>query len=88
MKSHEELAELVAELLERVGITYSGPINSDDWTAQDLANSLGGIEGYSYDFQAVTYVTLPEDVQELLLLMASAIYSDEDEDDFLSGEEE
>jgi hypothetical protein len=88
MKSHEELAELVAELLERVGITYSGPINSDDWTAQDLANSLGGIEGYSYDFQAVTYVTFPEDVQELLLLMASAIYSDEDEEGYFIGEEE
>lgn len=78
MRSHEELIDLVAALLERLGITYSGPINSDDWTAQDLADSLGGIEGYSYDFQAVTYITLPEDVQELLLLMASAIYSDED----------
>jgi hypothetical protein len=52
---------------------------------------MGGVEGYSMDFNATTYILLPDDVQEILLLMASTIYSDtsyDNDDYFLDGEEE
>lgn len=89
MTTHEELLDLVAELLERFGITANYPLDDDNVTAQEMADSLGGIEGYSYDFKAMTYVLFPEDVQELLLLLASAVYADDLEvDDEYSDEEE
>lgn len=89
MTSHEELLDLVAELLERFGVTANYPLDDADATAQQMADSLGGIEGYSSDFGAMTYVLLPDDVQELLLLLASAVYADDLElEDELDGEEE
>jgi hypothetical protein len=87
MRSREEIVELVAELLERFGVMDGSPIDPDEMTAQDLADRMGGCEGYTMDFHAETYILFPDDVQELLLMLASAIYSDEDEDEYY-GEEE
>ena len=88
MTSHEELLDLVAELLERFGVTANYPLDDENATAQEMADSLGGIEGYSSDFGAMTYILFPEDVQELLLLLASAVYSDDYEDEYSDEEEE
>lgn len=89
MKSHEELASLVAELLERFGVLNLAPIDPDETDANEYIDRMGGCEGYSMDFNANTYILFPEDVQDLLLLLASAIYSDEDnEDDNYLDEEE
>ncbi len=79
MKSHEELMELVAELLERFGVVDTSPMDPEEMTMEDYADRLAGIEGYSNDFGHMTYVLLPDDVQELFLELASAVYSDEDE---------
>ena len=88
MKSHEELRELVAELLERFGVVETSPMDPEDMTMEDYADRLGGIEGYSNDFGHMTYVLLPDDVQDLLLELASAIYSDEDDDEEYLEEDE
>lgn len=89
MTTHEELLDLVAELLERFGVMANHPLDDEEATAQEMADSLGGIEGYSLDFGAMTYVLMPDDVQELLLLLASAVYSDDLElEDNLSDTEE
>ena len=86
MKSHEELMDLVAELLERFGVTELSPIDPDELEASEYVDRMGGCEGYSMDFSATTYILFPDDVQDLLLLLASAIYSDDDV--YLSDEEE
>lgn len=89
MKSHEELMSLVSELLERFGVIELSPIDPDEMDASEYVDRMGGCEGYSMDFGATTYVLFPDDVQDLLLLLASAIYSDEDEYyDELADEEE
>jgi hypothetical protein len=92
MSRGEQLEELVLEMLERFGVLSDGTPLDDDATPQDVADSLAGIEGYSLQFNQHTYVILPEDVQELFLLMASAIYADnaydgeeDEEDDEFSG---
>ena len=89
MTTHEGLLDLVAELLERFGVMANHPLDDEYATAQEMADRLGGIEGYSLDFGATTYVLLPDDVQELLLLLASAVYSDdlELEDEYADTEE-
>jgi hypothetical protein len=88
MKSHEELASLVAELLERFGVMELSPIDPDEMDASEYVDRMGGCEGYSMDFSANTYILFPDDVQDLLLLLASAIYSDEYEEDAYFDEEE
>jgi hypothetical protein len=89
MKSHEELIDLVAELLERFGVVELVPMDPDEMDAEDMADRLAGIEGYSLAFGQETYILLPDDVQDLFLDLASAIYSDEDEEDdeYLDEEE-
>lgn len=88
MKSHEELVELVAELLERFGVVELAPMDPEEMDADDMADRLAGIEGYSMSFGQETYVLLPDDVQDLFLELASAIYSDElADDDFLDEDE-
>jgi len=81
MKSHEELAELVAELLERFGVINLEPIDPDDLTEDDLSDRMGGCEGFSLDFNKTTYIMFPSDVQDQLLSLASAIYSDDYSDE-------
>lgn len=93
MKSHEELIYLVAELLERFGVVELAPMDPEDMDADDMVDRMGGCEGFSLDFSKTTYVLFPDDVQDLLLDLASAIYSDDfADDDFaeddLDGEEE
>lgn len=91
MSRNTQLEELVLEMLERFGVLSDGTPLADDATPLDAADCLAGIEAYSVDLGAQTYVVLPEDVQELFLLMASVIYADsqyedeEDEDDEFSG---
>jgi hypothetical protein len=88
---YEQLSGLVVDLLERLGVMDTSPIDPDEATAKDIIDRMGGVEGYSMDFHATTYILLPDDVQEILLLMASTIYSDTsyDNDDYsLDGEEE
>lgn len=89
MKSHEELIELVAELLERFGVIELAPMDPDEMDASDLVDRMGGCEGFSLDFSQTTYVMFPDDVQDLLLDLASAIYSDDGfAEDELDEEEE
>lgn len=89
MARGEQLEELVLEMLERFGVLSDGTPLDDEATPMDVADSLAGIEGYSLEHSAHTYVILPEDVQELFLLMASTIYADtqyeDDEEDEFSG---
>lgn len=88
MSRYEELAALVEEMLERFGVNELSPMDPEEMTTEDLTDRLAGIEGYSMDFNAVTYIMMPEDVQELFLLMASNLYADSDEEYELSDEEE
>lgn len=88
MKSHEELIELVADLLERFGVVELTPMDPDEMDEDDMADRLAGIEGYSLTFGQEAYIILPDDVQELFLQLASAIYSDDDEEYLEDGEEE
>ena len=90
MKSHEELIELVAELLERFGVVELSPMDPEEMDEDDMVDRMGGCEGFSLDFSQVTYIMFPDDVQDLLLDLAAAIYSDEDDeylDDDLDEEE-
>lgn len=89
LAKYDQLTALVEELLTRFGIVAHSPIDMEEATPQDVADRLAGIEGYSLQLNAMTYILLPEDVQETLLLMASTIYADSDDDDyFLDNEEE
>lgn len=88
MKSHEELIELVAELLERFGVVELAPMDPEEMSEDDMVDRIGGCEGFSLDFSQVTYIMFPDDVQDLLLDLASAIYSDDELDDMDDLDEE
>jgi len=90
MTRYEELAALVEELLDRFGVINTVPMDPEEMTTEDMADRLAGVEGYSMDFNAITYIMMPEDVQEIFLLMASNLYADsnDDEDDVTLDEEE
>lgn len=89
LSKYGKLANLVEDLLNRFGITACSLIDPEVSTPQTLADRLAGIEVYSLQTSGMIYVIMPEEVQELLLLMASAIYTDEDDDSYFldNGEE-
>lgn len=88
MRSREELASLIADLLNRFEVYPNGPLDPEEIDKDNLADTLGGCEGYSMAFNQTVYVVFPDDVQDLLLSLASAIYSDEEDEDDLLWEEE
>lgn len=74
MTDFEKLLELTDRLLERSGITIYEPMDEDEMDEGEWAARTGGIEAWSVQFSALTYVLYPEDVQEMLREMAGIVH--------------
>ena len=83
MSKYFQLEEVCLALLERFGILYEAIPADEIAQEQDdthLEDRMGGCEVYSTELGKHIYTVFPDDVQELLLLMASTIYSDDEDD--------
>jgi hypothetical protein len=74
MTDFEKLLELTDLLLERAGFTAYDKIDEDEMDEGEWAARTGGIEAWSVQFSALTYVLFPEDMQEMLREMACIVH--------------
>jgi hypothetical protein len=74
MTDFEKLLQLTDLLLERSGITAYEEMDADEMDEGEWAARTGGIEAWSVQFSALTYVLYPEDMQEILREMAQIVH--------------
>lgn len=74
MTDFEKLLELTDLLLERTGFTAYDKIEEDEMDEGEWAARTGGVEAWSVQFAALTYVLFPEDMQEMLREMACIVH--------------
>lgn len=79
MTDFEKLLELTDLLLERVGVTEYSEMDEDEMDEAQWAARTGGVEGWSVQFAALTYVLFPQDMQELLMEMAQIVHEYKEE---------
>jgi len=76
-----KLLEASHLLLQKFGITDYEPIEDDsDIDVEDWAARWGGVEGYSSAFGRFVYVSFTQEVQELLMDMASILHENMEDD--------
>lgn len=71
----EKLVELSAMLLGRFGITDLEPVEDEEEITEDeWAARWAGVEGYCSSFNKFVYISMPQDVQDILAQMAHIVH--------------